>query len=198
MIGQDFRMSEATPPPTTTTRVLQAGTEEHTNAEKWLARAAEEMQTASCQRERSGAVIVDGNETLIGCGRSGPPGKSAVHQRCGVQPPANFSSDASCCIHAETRALLDALDVNNKQLPGSRLYVVSSAPGGELRSSGKPSCTVCSKLGVELGITEFVLSHEDGITVYEAGYYNRLSFEYVQTPEELADAQAAASSPPLE
>lgn len=44
--------------------------------------------------------------------------------------------------------------------------------------SGKPYCTICSKLALDVGISEFVLWHNEGICVYNTIEYNEISFGY--------------------
>ena len=50
--------------------------------------------------------------------------------------------------------------------------------GGEIRPSEDVSCTVCSRLVLEVGIGEFVLLHKKGLALYSAEEFNRKSFEY--------------------
>lgn len=50
---------------------------------------------------------------------------------------------------------------------------------GLILKAGKPYCTICSKMALDVGIAEFVLWHEEGITVYDTKEYNELSFQYV-------------------
>ncbi len=49
---------------------------------------------------------------------------------------------------------------------------------GTLSRAGKPYCTICSKMALDVGIDEFVLWHEDGICVYDTDEYNTRSFQY--------------------
>jgi len=44
--------------------------------------------------------------------------------------------------------------------------------------SGKPYCTVCSRLALDNGIKEFVLWHTDGIKGYDTKEYNKLSYDF--------------------
>lgn len=44
--------------------------------------------------------------------------------------------------------------------------------------AGKPYCTICSKLALDVGIKEFALWHEEGITIYNTEEYNTLSYQY--------------------
>jgi hypothetical protein len=48
----------------------------------------------------------------------------------------------------------------------------------EIVKAGKPYCTICSKMALDAGVSEFVLLHDEGIAVYDTDEYNRLSFEH--------------------
>ena len=48
----------------------------------------------------------------------------------------------------------------------------------QMQFAGKPYCTICSKLALDVGIKEFVLWHKDGIAVYDTHEYNELSFAF--------------------
>ena len=60
----------------------------------------------------------------------------------------------------------------------SVLYFMQVDKWGEQIPVGKPYCTICSKMVVDVEITGFVLLHEDGIYYYDAETYNDLSFGY--------------------
>lgn len=130
---------------------------------------------STCLRSRCGSVIVK-NRIILGAGYNSPPGNLRPTKCMKDQLPNNFKSDRTCCIHAEQRAIIDALKHNSDQLPGSRLYFVRLDSEGQIRPSGAPYCTICSKLALEVGISEFVLIHNNGITVYPTKEYNELSF----------------------
>jgi hypothetical protein len=87
-------------------------------------------------------------------------------------------TDKTCCVHAEERASFDALMSSPTKILDSRLYFVQVDKDGNQQPSGNPYCTICSKIILDIGISEFVLRHEDGIYVYDAEKYNDLSFNY--------------------
>ena len=87
-------------------------------------------------------------------------------------------TDKTCCIHAEQRAIMDALINNSDKLFGSRLYFIRLDEDDVPSKAGNPYCTICSKMVVDVGIQEFVLWHEKGICVYDSQEYNDLSYAY--------------------
>jgi len=66
-------------------------------------------------------------------------------------------TDKTCCVHAEQRAIVDALK-NNPEL------------------SGNPYCTICSKMALDVGIKEFILLHKECPIAYNTEEYNLLSY----------------------
>ena len=82
-------------------------------------------------------------------------------------------------MHAEQRAIMDALRNYPNAIDGSRLYFVRLSGDGEVKFSGAPYCTICSKMSLDVGIKEFVLHHEEGICVYDTEEYNTLSYLYL-------------------
>ena len=83
-------------------------------------------------------------------------------------------------MHAEQKAMMDALKSNADHIVWSRLYFVRLDDEGEIAFSGKPWCTLCSKMALDVGIAEFVLRHKEGVAVYGTEEYNQLSFEYTE------------------
>jgi hypothetical protein len=81
-------------------------------------------------------------------------------------------------MHAEWRAIMDALRNYPDNIKGSKLYFTRVNNDGEIKKSGKPFCTVCSRLALDSGVEYFILWHEDGIYEYSTSEYNRLSYEY--------------------
>ncbi len=141
--------------------------------------AASVATGALCLKARCGTVIVkDG--IVIGSGYNAPPLDNIDDRRC--LEAYDFSGkpkyDHTCCIHAEWRAIMDALKTNPDKISGSKLYFVRIDDQGQIKKSGEPYCTVCSRLALDSGIAEFFLWHEKGITSYPTDKYNRLSYEY--------------------
>lgn len=149
--------------------------------EKWMAVAADVAQKATCERSRCGSVIVKDDE-VIGEGWNSPSGNLESQRRCDVEKSSYHAkvTDKTCCVHAEERAIMDTLRHHPDEVSGSTLYFIRLDEEGEPKLSGKPYCTLCSKLALDAGITEFVLWHEAGITAYPTDEYNRLSHEYFE------------------
>lgn len=154
-------------------------TEEEKNAIKWMNEAAKVAERALCLKAKCGTVIVSGNE-IIGRGYNAPPLDKEENRTCdkdfGVGKP---KYDRTCCIHAEWRAIMDALAHNPDKIKGSKLYFTRVDATGNIKKSGKPYCTVCSRLALDSGIETFALWHEEGICDYPTPEYDRLSYEYV-------------------
>lgn len=157
-----------------TVRVLVG--EEKSRAEDFFHEALKECEKSFCLSSQSGCVIVN-NNLIIGRGTNSPPGHVKIEKCLKDDLPENFRSDKTCCIHAEQRAILDALQMGPKIVAGSTLYYIRKK-FGEKVFAGKPFCTICSKLALDVGVSEFVLWHENAITAYDAREYNELSFAY--------------------
>ena len=117
---------------------------------------------------------------MIGEGYSGPPLDDEANRMCSNEPKFNFKpkSDRTCCVHAEWRAIMDALKRNPDKIKGSALYFTRVDEGGSILKSGKPYCTVCSRLALDAGIATVILWHEDGIKAYDTKEYNKLSYDF--------------------
>ncbi len=155
-----------------------SGNEEN-EALDYLNAAAQIANSATCNRHKCGSVIVS-NGSVIGTGMNSPPANRESQRRCSNRKESYDGrvTDKTCCMHAEQRAIMDALKKNPEELPGSRLYFIRLADDGKIAKSGKPYCTICSKMSLDAGITEFVLWHDEGICVYDAEEYNGLSYQY--------------------
>jgi deoxycytidylate deaminase len=143
----------------------------------YLKEAAKVAKESGCLRFKCGSLIVkDG--AVIGRGFNSLP-RNLKAVRC-LKPdlPKDFKSDRSCCVHAEQRAILNALRGSPERLLGSRLYFMRLDMNDEIVKAGKPYCTICSKMALDAGVSEFVLLHDEGIAVYDTDEYNRLSFEH--------------------
>jgi len=139
--------------------------------------ASEIALKAKCDRSKCGSVIVKDGQ-VIGYGFNGPP--SETQKRCHITKRSYHSkvTDKTCCVHAEQRAIMDALIKNPNKIFGSRLYFVRLDKSNMPKRSGRPYCTICSKMALDAGIKEFVLWQENGICVYNTDEYNELSFRY--------------------
>jgi len=148
-------------------------------AEYFIHEAIKEAKKSTCYRSKCGAIIVKDNE-IIGIGFNSPPGDLESQRRCFVSKNDYDKkvTDKTCCIHAEQRAIIDALRRNPEKIKDSVLYFIRLDENGNKTFAGKLYCTICSKIALDVGIKSFVLWHEKGICVYDIEEYNDLSFKY--------------------
>ncbi len=144
---------------------------------EYLDDAATAAAYSCCFRSKCGSVIVKDDE-IIGKGYNSPPLDLKLEYCLKDSLPANFKSDKTCCVHAEQRAVMDALQHHPEKLPGSRLYFIRLDEQGNKKHAGEPYCTICSKFTLDAQVAEFVLWREEGICVYDTMEYNILSFEF--------------------
>ncbi len=158
---------------------LLAGAEAQ-SAWQMVSEAVNEARLASCGRSRCGSVIITAAGGVIGHGFNSPPADRPDQRRCErkFELAPGFKSDRTCCIHAEWRAILDALRQYPDQIGGGRIYFIRLDAQGAPEPAGQPYCTICSKLALDVGLAEFVLWHAKGITVYDTAEYNDLSYAY--------------------
>lgn len=148
---------------------------------KWMTEAALAAKESLCLRAKCGAVIVADNK-IIGTGYNAPPLDKTENRICLQNVnPGKPRYDKTCCMHAEWRAILDATRRNPEKLNGSKLYFTRIDGNGDIKKSGKPYCTVCSRLALDSGISKFYLWHKDGICGYPTDEYNKLSYQYNET-----------------
>jgi hypothetical protein len=144
-------------------------------------------------------------ESRLGFGFNSPPGHERPEScrkdeitEAEAKRGLDFRSDRTCCVHAEQRALLDALEKMPElesiydHFQGSVVYFGRLSDNGDLIPSGAPYCTVCSKLFADVGIG-WCLWHEEevwgqeGIYRYGPREYNEVSFcHYLPRPERRA------------
>jgi len=156
---------------------------EEKKALEYITKASEVALNATCERSKCGSVIVQ-NDEIIGSGFNSPTQNKEEQRRCSYSKDSYHKkvTDKTCCVHAEQRAIMDALRNNPDKIAGSRLYFIRLNNNGTLSKigsqAGKPYCTICSKMALDVGIEEFVLHHKQGICVYSTDEYNTLSFQY--------------------
>src|SRR3989344_7407990 len=139
-------------------------------AEKYIEEAGTVAQKATCQRAKCGAVIVKDND-IIGGGFNSPPNNDDKERRCEIKKDEYDQkvTDKTCCVHAEQRAIMDALRHRSDKIRESKLYFSRFYPDGQQRILGgeiQLYCTICTKMMFDVGIAEFILSHQNGICVY--------------------------------
>jgi deoxycytidylate deaminase len=139
----------------------------------------QEARKSLCLRKKGGSIIVDDEGVILGTGFNGPPGNTRLERCLKDEIPKNFKSDRTCCIHAEQRAITDALSrYGREKLVGTTLYYLALDLENRRLFAGRPYCTICSKFALDVGIKEFVLWHEEGIVAYDTREYNELSFAF--------------------
>jgi deoxycytidylate deaminase len=153
--------------------------EEEKKALGYIAKAADVARSATCRRSKCGSIIVQLDD-IIGSGFNSPPRGIEEQRRCSCSKASYHRkvTDKTCCVHAEQRAIMDALRKNPDKLPGSRLYFIRLDGNGEASKAGEPYCTICSKMALDVGISEFVLWNNKGVCVYDTKEYNLLSFNF--------------------
>jgi len=153
--------------------------EQEKEAMFFIDKVADVAKSATCLRAKCGAIIVKNNE-VIAEGINTPPAEKESQRLCLKQKDEFHKkvTDKTCCVHAEQRAIVDALKNSSDKINGSRLYFIRLDKNGNKTKAGKPYCTHCSKLALDVGIAEFVLWREKGVCIYDTEEYNRISFEY--------------------
>lgn len=133
---------------------------------------------ATCQRSQCGAIIVK-NGQIIGRGWNSPPGNLESQRRCmrkhELRP--GFKSDRTCCVHAEQRAITDALAHFPNDLAGADMYFYRLGADKNLEIT-RPYCTICSKAILDVGLARIALYHSNGWQWYDTITYNDISFNY--------------------
>ena len=160
-------------------RVLSGAEAEE--AMRYILIAAEIAKEATCKLSKCGSVVVKEGSILGEGFNSLPQGEELVSCLKNSRPD-DFTSDPTCCMHAEQRAIMQALETKAdrgfKDLAGSRIYFIRLDEQDEIKYATRIKCTICSKMALDTGIEEFVLFRAEGITVYNTKEYNELSFGY--------------------
>jgi deoxycytidylate deaminase len=148
------------------------------SAEQFFKEAAGVAKRSLCLRDKCGAIVVLSGK-IVGRGYNAPPNDDVALRKCGldlVQSPKP-KSDRTCCVHAEWRAIIDAVH-NAETLDGSTLFFTRVDANGNILRSGQPYCTACSRLALDNGVSFFALWHDDGIRIYDTKEYNELSYRF--------------------
>jgi deoxycytidylate deaminase len=148
------------------------------NHKEYFDEAAKEASKALCLRDKCGAVIVLKNK-VIGRGYNAPPQDDITMRKCHLDlvESSKPKSDRTCCLHAEWRAMIDAL--KQDETHGGVLYLVRVTNSNELKvSDGIPYCTVCSRLALDIGLKEFILWTKDGAKVFNTKDDNEISYDF--------------------
>ncbi len=135
-----------------------------------MCEAAKEAEKSMCKKSKRGVVIAKDWE-IIARGYN----MATIPELCCLRKNIKDNSRVELCsaIHAEQMAIAKATE----DLEGTIMYHIK-VKDGEMKVSGKPSCTICSRPIYVAGIKEFVLLHKEGYVAYSADYFNRISFKY--------------------
>jgi deoxycytidylate deaminase len=154
---------------------------EEKEALNYIKKAEKIAQNSTCERSKCGSIIVK-DSNVLGAGFNSSPLELKNQKRCLNSKDIYDKkvTDKTCCIHAEQRAIFDALRRFDENIKGSRLYFVRLNDEDKKGYSGEPYCTICSKMALDTGISEFVLYKKEGICVYNTQEYNDLSYKYQQ------------------
>ena len=146
--------------------------------EGWLEEVIEQAKFSTCQRSKCGSIIVKDNE-IIGQGFNSPTANLESQRRCKNRKLSErFKSDRTCCVHAEQRAIMDALRRNPIKITGSVLYFIRLDSNNRPEVAGEPYCTICSKMALDTGVAGFALWQNDSWKIYDTEKYNTLSYNY--------------------
>ncbi|MFH1583213.1 MAG: deaminase [Candidatus Falkowbacteria bacterium] len=85
-------------------------------ATEWMEKAAEVAEKTLCFKAKCGTVIVKNGE-IIGRGYNAPPLDKEENRTCNKEFGSGKPKyDKTCCIHAEWRAIVDALKRNLEKI----------------------------------------------------------------------------------
>lgn len=158
--------------------------EETKNHEYYFKEATKLADQSMCSRGRGGSVVVLNGE-IVGRGYNAPPNNDPQDKMCHTdyRTSSKPKSDRTCCIHAEWRAIINAIK-NKGDISGSSIYYANIDEDGQMLKAGKPYCTVCSRLALDVGIKYFGLWQKEGIKLFETKEYNRLSYDFHKGEQE--------------
>ena len=147
--------------------------------EQYFFMAAEVAKQATCERSKCGCVIVK-DWKIIGQWFNSPAKDLESQRRCTCDKKSyDFKvTDKTCCIHAEQRAMFDALRHHPDKIIDSELFFIRLDSDWNMSKSWDPYCTICSKMSLDLWVKYFYLRHEKWITCYDTQEYNTLSYQY--------------------
>lgn len=156
-----------------------------TLSENHFAHLVRTAQLSTCHRSKCGSIVVTApTETypdgiVVGVGYNSMP-CNEVGECFKDSLAPGFKSDKTCCIHAEQRAIQQALRNvwDEKTLKGCTVFFIRLDDEGNPKFSGEPYCTICSKFALDSGIGRFALWRENGWNSFDTKYYNELSFQY--------------------
>ena len=152
---------------------------ELTKAKQYFDIAWKVAQNATCTRSKCWCVIVK-NDEIIWRWYNTPPKNLETQRRCTCDKSSYHKkvTDKTCCIHAEQRAIIDAIKKHPDKIEWADLYFIRLDNEWNMAKAWKPYCTICSKMALDTWIKHFLLRHEEWITEYDTEEYNLLSYQY--------------------
>jgi deoxycytidylate deaminase len=146
---------------------------------EYFEKAAVVAASALCFRAKCGSIIVALDGNVIGEGYNAPPLEDENQRTCDKVWDITIKPkyDTTCCVHAEWNAILDACKMHPDKISGSTLYFMRIDEKGGFTDSGKPYCTVCSRLALQSGIEYFSLWN-GGEDRFSTKDYNLASYSY--------------------
>ena len=154
-------------------------------ASEYFGEAVEASKNSVCLKRPRGVVIVL-EDKIIGRGWNAPADEHACKEclRSKMKPRrfADFNTEPCYAVHAEQRAIIDAFMGGNSDLSRAKMYFIRTGDDGKyMPCDDGPSCTICSKLILESGITSFIYeTFDEGIVELSAKEFNELSMQYVE------------------
>ena len=152
------------------------------NVEVYINEAIKEARKSTCLNAKCGAIIINQGDGIIGRGFNSPPGNLESQRRCLIKKSEYDEkiTDKTCCVHAEQRAIFEALDKYGKKALENYavLYFMRVDEKEEPIPAGEPYCTICSKSALDIGISNWVLQHDNNLYIYDSEEYNNMSFNF--------------------
>ena len=146
--------------------------------------AAMEAEKSTCTKSKRGVLIVK-NNTIVSTGHNKPTIEGLCNPCVRENIHDNSKYELCSAIHAEQMALISGLYPN---FINARMYHIK-VKNGEMRVSRKPSCSICSRMILESGISEIVLWQKEGYVVYNPTEFNLMSFENKTTENTIPSTQ---------
>lgn len=157
-------------------RILSGSDEK--DALLWLEKATEVARQSLCLRRKCGSIIVKDGEVLAE-GFNSPPQNKLEYRTCSTEYdiPAGFRHDRTCCVHAEERAIQNALKAG-KDTKDACIYFMAVDDNDDKTFATDMKCTICSRAVLDAGMKEFIFYSPEGIRSYDPLEVNKLSYEY--------------------
>ena len=151
----------------------------HLEHQRYMEIAWEEAKKAKCKKSHFGAVIVKGGK-VISTEHNAPVDEKECSICLRLKHGLGSGKGSELCysVHAEQRALLNALK-NRKNIEGGVMYIGHLKNGEIKKFSGKPFCTICSKLIAASGLKGVMLYNGDNYVFLSSKEFHDESFKTV-------------------